>query len=848
MNAVASRSSDSAPMAYNGDPYRGIVPSRQSSPVYPMPVQQPRSAPRPPPSTIAYGTGSGGPNNYSNSSTPGIYSPTSGSFVFRSFKPVHSAPKELAPFIPFAKPLPQEVYDCILSHLQFSHSAPNSEGCMTCFMRDLYSLALTSRAWEKAVRVRLYNKIYIQGNDSPGQLKKYKWKRGSRLRLLRRTLRERKLLANAVLEIRVPDLESATGLNGKQSITLQEYRDLVASVVMVCPNLERLLGLSLPYTHEFDRLTHALSTRKKLKEHAWVIGENPEISERARTQSSSLLDNGQVYQFLNYHASWSHLETLMLHSLNSNGVLEHGVFLRMFNLLPSLRHLSISDFNSEDFTDRTLLFLPPLISLRLENLPGLTENGLARYTSRPEARSLKSLTLIEQNISSLLIISKIFASLRQLERFSIVQTKTVPRLTDGGMVFQPLLASSALRHLHWDVACSDPNGGLSESASFPSRSSLSKYNTANSHLAQSILNSGFPCLESLRAPLDIDPLGALQAVCRPTRNGQIMHPQDRYSLPRSSHGSISKRPMALPSGNNLTSARIRGQTLIDLAVKDHENAIKVVVTDHSGGFTLPTTPTLPTLSDTSLSDPSSEIDDRYDILGPLKQKGLTTPTAMPKPKPNYGITVHEFTLPACMGRVYRCSPSTTNPITNTDTKPATTPPRFILTPDIPGSDTDGGLLNWRHYLSANQTLTFIAASPASALGRINTGSSVADDSVAAGSPPPTTSRFAWGSSSSNSNSNSNINRTTSSNGKSSRPLSPRTPTSPTMSMMTTMGAGTTGGGGGVGGSGQPFWVKETCTGSWNQGHKLGKEWWAHVERERPVVGVSADRVRLRQLF
>ncbi|OJD17726.1 hypothetical protein AJ78_02191 [Emergomyces pasteurianus Ep9510] len=821
MNAVTSRPSASTGMAYNGDQYRGVAPNRQGSPVYPMSVQ-PRN-----PSSRASSIQYARDNNYPNATTPEIYSPTavasSGSFIFRSFKPAKSPSKEPLPFL---KPLPQEVYDCILSHLQYSHLAPNCEGCLTCYMRDLYSLALTSRAWEKAVRAKLYNKIYIQGNDSPAQLKKYKWKRGSRLRLLRRSLRERKLLANAVFELRVPDLEVATGGNGKQSITAQEYRDLVASVVMVCPNLERLVGLSLPYSHEFDRLTHALSTRKKLKEHAWIIAENSEINKRTKQQTSELLDSIQVFQFLNYHTSWSNLETLMIHSLDSGGVMEHGVFLRMFNFLPCLRHLTICGFHPDDFTDRTLLFFPQLTSLRLENLPGLTENGLAHYSTRPEARSLKSLTLIELNISSLLIISKILASLRKLERFKIVQTKTALTLSDDGMVFQPLLASSVLKHLHWDVACPDTNGSLNDFQSFPPLSSLSKSNTANSHLAQSILNSGFPYLESLRAPHDMEPLGALQAVCRPTRNGQIMVPADRYSLPRSSHGSIPKRPLALPGGNNLTSARIRGQTLIDKASKSNETGIKFVVSDHSGSIKLP--------NPLALSEPThgSVLDDKYDILGPLRKKGFVPSLE----RESHGITVHEFTLPLCMGRVCASSSTTVG----------APPPRFVLTPDIPGSDADGGLISWRHFLFSNQTLAYsaatglsTAASSPSLTDRLNTGSSMNDETTTLASSPSPSLFGSWGSGGSTGYSNSNQ--------KPSQPLSPRTPAplSPTIQMGNSQAATGTGAW-----TGQPLWsAREPCDGSWNRGHKSGKDWWSHVERDRPLSNsISADIVRLEQLF
>lgn len=655
------------------------------------------------------------------------------------------------------------------------------------------------------------------------------------MRLLRRTLRGRKALANLVLELRVPELDVPL-MPGKQQAVLQEYRDLIASVVMVCPSLERLLGLALPYTHEFDRLTHALSTRRNLKEHAWIIGENADVAERSKQQQrspSDALDQCQVYQFLNYHVSWSRLETLMLHSLGSVGALEHGVFLRMFNFLPSLRHLAVSDFDADDFTDRTLLFLPPLVSLRLEGLPGVTENGLAHYSSRPEAHMLTSLTLIEQNISSLLIISKILASLRCLDKFSIRQTDTAPTLPEGGMFFQPLLASSTVKHLHWDVASPNPASAL-DSALAPG--GPKNTSTPNAHLAQSILHDGFPLLRTVRAPNDIDPLGALQAVCRPARNAQIMIPPDRYSLPRSSHGSTSKRPLAMPGGNNLTSARIRAQTLIDMAAKDTESGMKVVVTDHSD--------MLPSLSST-FSDSSSEqeADDKYGILEPLKTTPQRDqqPSSSTRTKPSPVIKVHESTFPSYMGKIRTGTASD---------QMASSNPRFKLLPDVPSSDADGGLTSWNHFLNANQTFAYVPPSPSPAplpaapLGRAYSGSSMADETIP--SPSPTTSRFnIWGSSSSSSNANANNNNnnnntnnnSVSNNAKPAPPGSPgRSPASPTKAVASSNA------------SDQPFWARDTCNGSWNQSHKLGKDWWVHAERERAGSRSFATMVTVDRLF
>lgn len=596
------------------------------------------------------------------------------------------------------------------------------------------------------------------------------------------------MLANLVLELRVPEMDSFL-MTGKQGAQWQEYRDLVASVVMVCPNLERLLGFTIPYHHEFDRLTYALSTRKKLKEHTWIFGEVAETAEGPRSQSPQssqspqpppreLLGQQQVFEFLNYHLSWSNLETLMLHSLSMNAVMQHGIFLRMFNLLPSLRHLCVSSFNAEAFTDRTLLFLPPLESLRLENLRGVTDRGLAQYASRAEANSLKSLALVEQNIESLLVISKILASLPNLERFTISQASTCPTLPSEDMVFQPLLASSSLKYLHWDVASPDPADALNKLDSAPFIKPPKHTNTPNSHLAQSILCSGFPRLEALRAPSDINPPGVLQAVCQPIRHGRALIPSDRYSLPRSSHGSISARPLALPGGNNLTSARIRAQTFIDMATKDTETGMKVIVTDYSDSY----------VPDNALEDDAdSDVD--ADEFGTRIPAGAGHKNDLPPEQRDGPRTVHESRMPAYMGRVG--APNGRDAYI----------PRFVLRPDLPGSDTDGGLVGWRHFLSANQTQAYAAGVSPNSFGN-RTGSTVGlDEPLSPAST--TTSRFpGWGSLT-----------------RSNTVTSPLTPTTPTTPMVLA--------------SGMPPWAKDVCTGSWNQGHKNGKDWWFHIERDRP---------------
>lgn len=811
--------------------------SPRNGPPSPIPPRA-RSASAPRPLSIATGVHSSAPS-------PGTV-PASASTVgvspFSSFN-------QLNPRLDgVLNVLPPEVYDCILSQLELAHSAPDADGCTTCFMRDLHALSLTSRSWERAARVKLYTKIRIHGPDSPAQLKKYKCKRGSRLRLLRRTLRERKALGSLVLELRVPETDALLLSSNKQNPALQEYRDLVASVVMACPNLERLYGLCVPYSHEFDRLTHALATRRNLKEHAWIITENPDLTARSAKASDGLLDQGQVYQFLSYHTSWSNLETLVLHSFNSKGVLEHGLFLRMFNLLPALKNLSVSSFNTDEFTDRTLVFLPPLTSLRLENLPGVTEQGLARYCSRPDARGLQSLTLVELNITSLLIISKILASLRQLHNFCISQTSNAPTLEDdGGIIFQPILASQSLRRLHWDVTGPNVIAHANNMDSIPSVDTLNDSNTPNSHLARSILHAGFPSLEQLRAPNDVDPIGALQSVCRPARNGQIMQPSDRFVLPRgAAHAAMaSKRSATLPVGNNLAFARIRAQTMIDAAYRDPDSGIKIVVTDHSA------------LAD--MATDSEPEEDVSDIFGPatLQKKILHPPVSS-------GVKVHEFRFPLFLGRTGASMSGGGSHLST---------PNFSLTPDLPGCDAEGGLVGWRQYAQASQTLTFIPPLMAAPVnGRTNSGSTTtsgSDDSMMTGSSPSTatsTSKFSlWslgshsnhGHGGSNSSSSAQQQQSPSSGNSitgntTSSPLSINTflptvasanspssilsasppPLGPPTPLLATLPE-------------QPAWMRETCNGSWNQGHRGGKDWWMHRERER-VTG--AGGVRLETLF
>lgn len=49
------------------------------------------------------------------------------------------------------KKLPREIYNCILAQLEHLHLR-DDQACLPCYLKDLYSLSRTSRAWDKAAR------------------------------------------------------------------------------------------------------------------------------------------------------------------------------------------------------------------------------------------------------------------------------------------------------------------------------------------------------------------------------------------------------------------------------------------------------------------------------------------------------------------------------------------------------------------------------------------------------------------------------------------------------------------------------------------------------------------------
>jgi len=457
------------------------------------------------------------------------------------------------------KKLPARILNLVLEQLRRIHLGPNSTSCTTCYMRDLASVQMTCKAWFSDAQRHLYTNIEIVGDDDTSILQKWRLTRAARLIRLRSTLRSKHLLASLVKTIHVPDPHIPLYLpNDYPNPEYDAYLCTLASVIMTCPNLEALTGFIPFYNHTFDRLTHALSTRTKLRQHVWIIAENDDVSARSQEQlPPGLLDVHQVYQFTHYHDRWTNLETLMLCSPASLGVIEHDLFIHILNSLPSLQNLCISTFDADDFHDKTLLSLPRIQRLRLEECNGITEHGLMRWAASPVAFQVKELSLLHQNIVHLSTLSKVLASLSHLTRFTIWQIDIAPSFTHGEerVTLQPTLASPSLVFLHWDFHCREDQGpgqnlrsGTRTSNTLHSARLLS----ANAHLALSIQHDGFPRLALLRAPRDTAPYGALQSVCLPNPENNFFVSDDRRGLE-----SFHTKPFS----NSLQIARIRAHRM-----------------------------------------------------------------------------------------------------------------------------------------------------------------------------------------------------------------------------------------------------------------------------------------------
>ncbi|KAK0655646.1 hypothetical protein B0T16DRAFT_318095 [Cercophora newfieldiana] len=537
--------------------------------------------------------------------------------------------------------LPGEVLELILQELRQLHVEPGSDSCETCWMRDCCSVSLSARKFLKYAREALYQHVCLVGHDSPQMKKRTKLNYGSRLVLLRRTLRANMHIAVIVRSLKAPSLPPDVGM--------VEYNDLVASVVMACPNLERLVSFHPTYDHTFQRLFHALSTRKRLKEMNWVVGAAPALSSQQHFAPGELLRQ-QCQAFLDFHHNWRHLTTLVIHCQLGATLAPYALITQALQCLPSIQNLHLSHLPPTSFSDNTLLALPPLKKLSLSHLPGITTAGLSTFATRKSSASLTSLTLIHVNLETLPALARLFSNLKSLTVFNIVQAYAPIMPTDELVCLFPYLASASLTRLHWDIPY------------LPTRTT-----TADNILARSIRASGFPALRTLRAPND--PEGIFQALCRPMDRAD--HPTDRYRGGQTWHGighrqtsSQSQVSQSRPSSSWSHSTHSRSASLAAPTATNNGNS-----------------PSNPLFPPDALMMPRDNSD--------LHQARLAAQTRLERAKrfPRFfidviderGMVVEKYGVGAFMGTVGSKI-------------------HYVLTPDIGGTDEGGGLVSVKDML------------------------------------------------------------------------------------------------------------------------------------------------------
>lgn len=482
-----------------------------------------------------------------------------------------------------------------------------------------------------------YEDIQLVGPDSMSQRKKFKLAHGSRMLMLRRTLRADPDLASLVRSLKVPRPDTtAKGINAK---TLEQYEDLTASLVMACPNLERLSGPATGYAHSFKKIYQALSTRGRLRQMDWLV--EPTSSQRQKGSQSGSKKNDDAFvmpgelqpsqegAFLDMHRNWSQLETLSIHCLPGATLTPDSLLTRTLSMLPSLKHLHLCNLPPNAFNDTTLLALPPLQTLSLTHITGITSNGVSSFATQANSQPLRQLHLRHTPLTELAALARILSNLGSLTSFSLAQAfpPLMPEADSFTLWMMPYLFSPNLRKLHWDIT-----------------SHLDCANAADDILARSIQAGGFPQLRLLRAPNDPDAI--FQNLCRPVERIDLA--TDRFcpsdmppgpnspfvdAIPPSPGLFLARSPktpttpssefLAPPaSSTDLRLARLSAQTRLETARSKPRFAVNVVDEDgalvdkfHLGGYigTVGSRITYHLLPDAGSSDEKGGIVDVRDL-------------------------------------------------------------------------------------------------------------------------------------------------------------------------------------------------------------------------------------------
>jgi len=351
---------------------------------------------------------------------------------------------------------------------------------MLCDLRDLGRCARVCRKWYGNAQRLLYTSVRIDAvhycaleeelaerrRKVSGGMKHFRSRSAVvdpgevpniRLSMLCRTVREQDRLAEQVLVLKLPYM------------TRETAKGELARTVSALPNL-RYVDLPDGF---FTGDPSCLALRQELQARC------PDIRKMTyRSGSEEALE-------LLAQRHWQSIETLELNGL----AVEPATLRIVLGCLPTLHELTLSDLSWMDDSifhpsPGQLPDFPPLQTLRLENTPNLTAQGLTQYLEAPYNREILSSLSLSNTGVSVQDLHLVLWKASQLKHLAI--TEIVSKSLSLAAQQLPPLTSISLKTLHFEITSSDEVHGLQKPAE-------SHY----SYLASSLHQNALPALSTL---------------------------------------------------------------------------------------------------------------------------------------------------------------------------------------------------------------------------------------------------------------------------------------------------------------------------------------------------------------
>ncbi|KUI62859.1 hypothetical protein VP1G_09985 [Cytospora mali] len=395
------------------------------------------------------------------------------------YSPTRASAARLAELPP---PVLERIFALVCPHTQDStyetqEQSSIEDACMLCDVRDLAHCVQVNRQWKKSAVKVLYHSIRIEAVhycDREGLLAEKRKRKTfldrngepedtsqKRLKLICRTLREDPARLGPLVEY------------FKLPYMLRESCQAdIARTIAVLPNLRYV---DLPeglFQDDSNYITLRMEVEARclnLRKMTYMHGSERSLE---RVASGHVFRNLEVLELKNIHMDG----TVILHALGALG---------------GLRGLKITD--SSVLTDEMIAHdnemlpaFPALQELILEDVPGITAQGLKSYLSRCDAaQALKVLNLSETGVKPW-TLQEVLAAAPQLKRLNISYEASTSLPLAAGTPQVPPLASTSLEYFHYEVSTAP--------SSSPYSNILPSY---YNYLSGSLLMGGLPKLRAL---------------------------------------------------------------------------------------------------------------------------------------------------------------------------------------------------------------------------------------------------------------------------------------------------------------------------------------------------------------